>query len=415
MSLIGALSISTQAMMAQSHGMQTVSGNIANVSTTGYKREDTQFSTLLNGTVAKGSPTLGVRPYDRRNVVAQGIIGTTGRSDDLAINGRGFFVVSRDFTNSDSEGISYTRDGALKQKYVDIGNGIKESYYTTANGGYLMGWAANADGSFTTTDSLESLVPIRSFALDELVGTASTTALMSANVPAQTLTGETTAVHGKVYDTSFNAQSLDYIWTKTGANAWTVEFDVSNGAVSAPLANATEVNFLGNGKVASPQEPVPISVTWDDGTTSEISVDISEMEQYSGPNQVYRTEQDGSETGRLYDENFDENGVLWGSYTNGHNRALYKTAVARFVAPDNLETQSGNVFKATVDAGKITINDLESEARDTNIQAGNLEKSNVDIADEFTKMIVVQKAYSMASKNYQTVDEMMEVATTLKR
>jgi len=258
-------------------------------------------------------------------------------------------------------------------------------------------------------------VPLRSFALDELEGTATTEALMAANIPSNTEIGGTVTLQGSVYDTTYNSQTLSYIWTKTGANNWTVDFQVTGGTVSDPATGATAVTFNGNGKEQSPQDAVPVTVTWDDGTTSTIAVDLTDMEQYADKTVVYRTEQDGNETGRLYDESFDKNGVLWGSYTNGRNRALYKVAIAQFVAPDSLEAVSGNLFRATEAAGEMSIRDLEEEAQGTTILVGNLESSNVDMADEFTRMMMVQKAYTMASTNFRTVDEMIDTAVSMKR
>lgn len=417
MSLIGALNTSSLAMLAQSQGLQTVSNNIANVNTTSYKREETHFETLLYAQRAStnASERLAVRAVDRRSVMAQGLIQSTGRSDDLAIDGDGFFLVSRDFGSAAANDVMFTRDGALQQRYVNTGNGTQEAYYITANGKYVLGWAADENGEFSTSNSLSGLVPLRSFALDEMEGTATTEALMAANIPSTTATGETVTLQGAVYDTAYNSQTLSYIWTKTGANAWTLDFQVTGGAVAAPAAGATAVVFNGNGKEQSPADPVSVEVTWDDGTTSTIAVDLTEMEQYADKTVIYRTAQNGNETGRLYDESFDNNGVLWGSYTNGRNRALYKVAIAQFVAPDSLEAVSGNLFRATEGAGEMSIRDLEQEAQGTTILVGNLEASNVDMADEFTRMMMVQKAYTMASTNFRTVDEMMDTAVSMKR
>lgn len=412
MSLIGALNCSSLAMMAQSQGMQTVSTNIANVNTTGYKREDTVFQTLLTaqrGTAA-GRERLGVQAVDRREVWGQGFVVSTGRSDDLALNGDGFFMVTSDFGGKSPT--MYTRDGGLQQRYVDQGNGSKQSFYTTANGQYLLGWAADDSGAFNTAGPL---VPVRSFALDEISGQATTEALMSANIPANLPIGESVTLQGTVYDQAWNAQSLNYTWTKTGANAWTVDFSVGGGTVDPALTGTTSVTFTGSGKVLSPQTPVTVPVTWNDGTSSSIAIDLSKMEQYADAKVIYRTDQNGSPSGRLYDESFDENGVLWGSYTNGHNRPLYKLGVARFVAPNSLEAVSGNLFRETEASGKASVRDLESQEEGTSIVVGSLESSNVDMADEFTRMMMVQKAYSMASTNFRTVDEMMQVASNLKR
>ena len=417
MSLIGALNTSSLAMLAQSQGLQTVSNNIANVNTISYKREETLFQTLLYAQRAStnASERLAVRAVDRRSVMAQGLIQSTGRSDDLAIDGAGFFLVSRDFDSTATKDVFFTRDGALQQRYVDVGGGTQQSYYITADGKYLLGWAADENGNFSTSNSLAGLVPLRSFALDELEGTATTEALMAANIPSTTEIGDSVTLQGAVYDTAYDSQTLSYIWTKTGANAWTLDFQVTGGAVSAPAAGATAVTFNGNGQEQSPQDAVPVTVTWDDGTTSTIAVDLTDMEQYADETVIYRTAQNGNETGRLYDESFDKNGVLWGSYTNGRNRALYKVAVAQFVAPDSLEAVSGNLFRATEGAGEMSIRDLEEEAQGTTILVGNLESSNVDMADEFTRMMMVQKAYTMASTNFRTVDEMIDTAVSMKR
>lgn len=412
MSLIGALNCSSLAMMAQSQGMQTVSNNIANVNTTAYKREDTLFQTLLTaqrGTAA-GRERMGVQAVDRREVWGQGMVRATGRADDLAINGDGFFMVTSSFGGRSET--MYTRDGALQQRYVDVGNGSQQAFYTTAKGQYLLGWAAGADGSFNTSGAL---VPVRSFALDEINGQATTTALMAANVPANLPVGESVSLQGTVYDQAWNAQSLNYIWTKTGANAWTVDFAVGGGTVDPAMLGATAVAFTSSGKVLSPQGPVSVPITWDDGTTSTVAIDLSKMEQYADAKVVYRTDQNGSPAGRLYDESFDENGVLWGSYTNGHNRPLYKLAIAKFVAPNSLEAITGNLFRETDASGRASVRDLESQEEGTSLVVGSLEASNVDMADEFTRMMMVQKAYSMASTNFRTVDEMMQVASNLKR
>jgi len=415
MSLIGALSTSTLAMKAQSHGMQTVSSNIANVNTTAYKRERTLFETLLNGTNSGNMKSMAVHQTDDRAVTAQGLLSSTGREDDLAINGQGFFVVSSVFGSTAEANVAFTRDGAFAQRYVDTGAGTNESYYTTGSGLYIMGWAANDDGTFSTSNSLSGLVPLRSFALDELSGVATTEASIAANIPSDIAIGDSVTHSGTVYDNEYTAQGLTYLWTKTAANNWTVDFSVNGGTVTAPASGATVAQFSGSAKLITPTDDVPVEITWDDGSTSTVNIDLAGMTQFGDSETVYTTSQDGSPNGRLYNEFFDEDGVLWGSYTNGRNRPLYKAAIADFDAPNNLELSSGNLFRQTEAAGTLSIRDLGNEMQDTRIETGNLERSNVDLGTEFSRMITVQKAYSMASKTFTTVDKMVEVAATLKR
>ena len=107
--------------------------------------------------------------------------------------------------------------------------------------------------------------------------------------------------------------------------------------------------------------------------------------------------------------------MLVGSYTNGEVKNLYKLSVATFNAENKLEAKSGNTFVQTNEAGAMQLNGLGTPTGTTHFVTGALEQSNVDLADQFSKMIVTQRAYSSAAKVLTTADEMTQAARDLKR
>ncbi|MEQ9449702.1 MAG: flagellar hook-basal body complex protein, partial [Rhodospirillaceae bacterium] len=100
---------------------------------------------------------------------------------------------------------------------------------------------------------------------------------------------------------------------------------------------------------------------------------------------------------------------------NGENLNLYKLPIARFESENNLEARNGNVFLQTQDAGDLELTSLGNPAGITQMVVGALEQSNVDLANQFTKMIVTQRAYSSAATVLRTADEMTQAARDLKR
>ena len=226
-------------MMGQSHKLSTISQNVANLNTDGYKRTDTEFQTLMNkgftsigATTAEGasgtyhSDLGGTTPVDFQRISNQGQVRTTDRNLDVAIIGSGFFMVSPDINVNGN--IQYTRRGAFDINVTDLTDSVTLSDGTAATvnqgyladqfGNFLLGYAVNPDGTFT----LGTPAPMRvdQFAFEDS-GEETTTTSLDVNLPADDAAGTVRNGSIEVVDSSFNAQSIRVDFTKA--------FDVTNG------------------------------------------------------------------------------------------------------------------------------------------------------------------------------------------
>ncbi|MDX2142827.1 MAG: flagellar hook-basal body complex protein [Rhodospirillaceae bacterium] len=422
MSIKGTFNTAVQAMNAQSQHLSNISTNIANVNTTAYKTQRTQFKTLLNHVRPNEQKFFTVDTVDLRQVDRQGFLQSTQRDLDLAINGRGFFVTN---TKTDGTGVwQYTRDGALIGRSVALttdsdGDGQLDqgTLLTTGAGAYVYGWQADADGNFDEVDDLTKLVPIQ-INSNQIFPFKTTTAInLQANVSAES-TGRQ-SVGMPFVDEAGQTRTLTLGFTATTTGVW--DLDVSsnlNNGLPAPLTfNPPQVEFDGEGKLIAPAGGL-LEVTLTTASGAQvINIDLSKVTQLSdnGDLTVQNIEQDGYLAGRLKDTFFDEDGVLFGSYTNQGLKALFKLPIATFAAPNNLEAKSGNFFTQSREAGVRKLQGLDSVTGLAQIVIGTLESSNVDLADQFSKMIVTQRAYSSSATVLRTADEMMQQTRDLKR
>ena len=227
-------------MMGQSHKLNTISQNVANLNTDGYKRTDTEFRTLMNkgftsigATTAEGasgtthSDLGGTAPVDFQRISNQGQVRTTDRNLDVAIIGSGFFMVSPDINVNGN--IQYTRRGAFDINVTDLTDSVTLSDGTAATvnqgyladqfGNFLLGYSVNPDGSF----SLGTPAPMRvdQFAFED-TGELTTAASVDVNLPADAASGTTFNGSIKVVDSSFDAQSIRVDFTKAfdATNLW---------------------------------------------------------------------------------------------------------------------------------------------------------------------------------------------------
>lgn len=401
----GAFTNSTQAMMAQSQSLGTISQNIANVNTGGYKRTETLFQTVLSETTAQAD-FFGVQGRNRTLVDRQGVVLPTGNWNDLAINGKGMFVMQSDFGGGEA---LYSRDGSFFQRAISVGT-ESNNYLVNSQGHFLQGWQADAAGNIANSGATTAVYT----SPNSVIAAAQTSSLIvRGTIPAGVANTSFTL---PVYDTNGATQTISVDWTAAGANSWSVGISAVNGTVVAPAA-ATTVTFDGHGQMVTPGlgSSLPVSISWASGETNALSLDFTRMSQYGGSNQVIIDSVDGNgyPDGVLMSTQFDGNGVLSGTYSNGETRRLFQLAVADFAAPNELEMRSGNIFAESALSGEAVIGSINSVTGSTAFIPGSIETSNVQLEDEFTKMIMTQKAYSSSATVFRTSDEMTEVARDL--
>lgn len=420
--LQGIFNTAVQGMQSQSQHLSNISTNIANVNTTGFKAQGTHFATLLNHTTPLSRSYFSVNTFDYRQVDKQGALLATGRTFDVALNGRGLFV-----TNARTDGsgeFQYTRDGAFFGRAVGLdtdsdGNGQNDqgTLLVTANGNYVYGWAADENGVVDEQNDVTTLSPIMFNNNSVFEHSATTSIALQGNVSAGTFSRQTAGL--PFVDAAGNSRTLAVGFTAGINQTWTLDMEaVALDQSSLPVSfSPGTVSFDGKGKIVDPPSGLLDVVVHDTLGNQPMVLDLSRLTQLAdnGSLTIQNIEQDGYLTGRLHNTYFDNTGMLIGSYTNGETRNLAKLATARFMAENNLEARGGNMFERTQAAGALMIAGIGSQLGRTQLVVGALESSNVDLADQFSKMIITQRAYTSSATVLRTADEMTMAARDLKR
>ena len=417
MSLFSAMRSGVSGMSAQSARMAAISDNITNSATVGYKRASVDFSTLVTSSGSRNSYSAGgVQSNVHYQMTKDGLILGTQSATDLALEGRGFFVVATNMTeNGGQPNYGLTRAGSFLPD--------DEGFLRNSAGHYLQGWKLNPDGTLpavnkTSFDNLQN-INIGNLAYG---GSRTTGMNFSGNLPAQAANGATFNTSGTFYDGLGNPLDLDYTWTKTAtANEWTLNVTGPAGYTVAGMPMT--FNFAATGPYAGmpvdgaglPLNPAPtFSVTSPALPTSDsFDVTLSNLTQLNG-DYVPQVAANGAKAARVTTVDIDSSGKLWAIYSNGARQALYQIPVADVMNPNGLTPNTGNSYSLSADSGAMTLN-VGNTGPVGAIASGALEQSNVDIADELVSLIETQRAYSSNATIVRTADEMVEETTRLKR
>ncbi|TVQ26670.1 MAG: flagellar hook protein FlgE [Spirochaetaceae bacterium] len=453
--------------------MDVIGNNISNVNTTGYRRGRVNFQDLISqnmrGAARPGIERGGVNPQQvglGMNVASidtlhlQGSLQTTGKRDDLAIQGDGFFVLS------DGDRNLYTRAGAFgldaNGTLVNPGNGMR-----------VLGWAAeDIDGTTminTTGNPGELNIPIggKDGAQETTeVRFASNlnrnTPLIPENATASETAEGTWSVTQEIYDSFGTTHELRLDFTRVPGqpNQWQVAVVMNPGGDEQPLQNLsvagvdsadTErffVEFANDGTLRRvfndeggedtdgeltvgmtfevPESAIPIDPDTglpevDGVQTQTFTLNLGEagsftnaMTQFSSASSLRIFEQNGYGMGYLEDFRIDQSGTVTGIFSNGTNRALGQIALASFTNPGGLERVGDTNFARTINSGQADLAPAGSAGRGM-IVSGALEMSNVDLSEAFTDMIVTQRGFQANSRTIRTADQMLQEVLTLKQ
>lgn len=419
---------SVTAMRAQSLGFQSISDNIANVSTTGYKAGRISFQELVfarndGGAFNTLSGTQAVQQVFRER---EGTVVGTDRRLDAALSGEGFFVTSTSFTPAD-ESIELTDAGRFGETLV-TNNGDEEVYLSDIKGNFLLGWNYDPTSAEfqVDTNSTASLQPIR---VDEtgnfFDANATTTAALRVNLPATAAVGETYSYDLPIFDgtgsedTVNDAQQLIATFVKnTDINIWDLTLTGTDGTVATPAVQPIQVTFDANGDLSTvagaAATPINISVDWtNSGATTDFTFDLNGSTQYANVAEQVDLRTDGNSDGVLTDVFFADDGVVQGVFSNGFARPLAKIAVGDVISPDRLLAAGETHWRIGPNSGALRLVDPDGSAR-VFFAPQALEGSTTNLENEFSNMIITQRAYSSAATALRTVDEMVRTASELK-
>ncbi len=408
------LNTSVSGMLADSNWLSSISQNVANANTTGYKNQETDFSTVVDA-VSNTTPGGGVMTSLRSLNALQGNIVSSATSTNLAVQGAGYFVVS------DSSGALYlTRNGSFVADAS--GNLVNSAGY------YLMGSNVQS-GSAPPANALSSLQKVNVASPGE-TASPTTAASIAANLPANatpvaaanlpsvnsassTYTDQTSLV---VYDDLGGAHTINLYLSNTGSNTWEVDaFDASAAAAgggfpysSGPLATSTLTFDPTNGTLSSGS---PLSIPVPGGLTA--SLDLSKTTQLAAAFSVSGATADGNAPASLQGVSIASNGTMSFNYTSGASIAAYDIPLGNVASPDFLTSINGNAFEANGDSGQVFVGDPGTGSFGS-IDSSSLENSTVDLATELTDMIQAQSAYEANSKVFQTGANILDVLNGLK-
>ncbi len=399
--------------------MQVIGDNIANLHTTGFKGTSVAFEDVLGMSLEGigGSNRLGVgtRVSSMDAAFTQGTMVTTSIGTDVAINGKGFFVLKDDATGEKF----YTRAGHFS---------VNKDGYLVNNQGYIVQGYSYDDGSL-----IETLEDIRiqqsSMIPPKVTGEVDT----SLNLDSTKSTGVwniadpggtshySTAV--KIYDTLGESHNIQVYFTKTAApqtwswNAVIDGGDVNGGVAGTPVLFGTgSIAFDASGTLttAMPVAFRTAAITFKNGIAAgNVNIDYTGSTQYGSASAIQTLTQDGYAAGNISGVSINADGTIVGNYTNGTTQNIAQLALADFTNLYGLRKNGAMLYVPTTKSGEAIYNKPGAGGAGT-ISSSMLEESNVDLAAEFIKMIITQRGYQANSKVISTVDEMMAQLISVK-
>ena len=433
MTISSALQTGVSGLQANSKAVGGISENIANANTVGYRRG---FAHMVTTTAsnANGSGVLSVEAVDEIDINQAGGLISTSSETDLAISGNGFFIVSANPNETVQTNYMLTRAGAFLPD--------EDGNLVNAAGFYLAGFPYDNEGSLGNVDR-SSFGSMETVNVGDISLSAAQTTTMSivGNLPSQDTgvasPGDPFTTSSEFFTGLGDTQYLSFSWQPTTtANTWdvtisdqdgvdlgslTVEFADSGSTAGAPTTYSN-VTSLATAPAAFSFDTTTgqASITLNNGTTpQDITIELGEPGSFSGITQFsgdfsQSFERDGSSVGELIRTEIDESGTLYGVFDNGMRRELYQIPVGVVDNPNGLRELKGNAYSLSGEAGAFFALVANSGSVGA-INSGALEGSNVDIAEEMTDLIKVQRAFSTNARVITTVDEMMDETTRLKR
>lgn len=433
MSLFGSMTTAIAGLGAQARALGHVSDNLANSQTVGFKRVDTNFQDLVTqsgpGLHAPGSVL--ARPTFTHSV--QGTIEQSQNPIGMAIGGQGFFSVAQargfvDGLPTFDDRQFFTRAGDFRMD--------RDGFLVNGANYFLQGWPVD-DANVVDRTRLE---PIR-VSQQVFNPIATSTIEIAANLPGvdpPATPGEarTFSTQVQVYDTLGTRRAMTLTFAQTpGAvgpppvagppRSWdmTILPNPVGGAVTIPVVFGVNGTLqTANGVTGVAGTPVEFPFTMDFGLGNQaISLNLGRFQRAQGLTQWAGTdfslrnlEQNGVPPGAYAGLAIRDNGDVTVNYDNGQSRVIYRVPVVGFSDPDRLQRLDGAAFMRTIESGEAQVTDANSNGVGK-LVVGALERSNVDIATEFTKLIVAQRAYTANTRVVTTSDEIMQETINMRR
>jgi len=393
-------SIGLSGLRSTNEQLNVISQNIANVNTAGFKAGRAEFSAVYSGGAPGGVEVAAVSSnFDR-----DGDVVNTGRSMDLAISGRGFFVL-----NNGGE-TAYTRAGSFIRN--------ANNFIETSGGARLQGYPVDANGAL-----LSGVISDLKVGTGTLPAKASESVEFAANlkadapVPAVTPFDPTNiqpdmynySQSGKVFDSLGSEHVLTQYFVKSAApatNEWTAHYFI-DGKPAGTTAQQT-LTFDTSGKITSPTGSVTVSQAITSADPLSIKISMTNMSQNAASFSLSRNETDGYGAGELKTIRVDDDGSLYGVYTNGQDKLQGKVILADFANPNGLRQGDNTTWSQSFASGAPNVG-VPGSGTLGSLTSGAYEGSNVDLTGELVSLMTAQRNYQANSKTISAAEKMTQV------
>jgi len=397
---------------ADTVAIDVVGNNLANLNTTGFKASSVSFHDLMSQTIGSTEIGFGVGTPITLRQFTQGAIQSTLSPLDGAIQGDGFFVVS-----SPSQGAEYTRSGSFEVN--------SSGTLTTPTGEPVQGWST-VGGVLDTTGAVGNItVPAGTLSPPAATTSASVDlnldATATAGPPAATFTSSVEA-----FDSLGVSHVVTFSFTKSAtANQWNYSASLPAGDTTSPSAPITgTLTFDANGKLTSPLSTDPPPVIAATGLTdgaADMSINwnlfnsgVPRITQFAQPSATSAVAQDGGPAAKLASVGLSDGGQILARYSDGQQTVVGQLALATIRNPESLVAVGNNNFQTTALTALPAVGMPGTGGRGT-VLGGSIESSTVDIAREFTSLIVFQRGYQANAKVITTVDQVSQDTINLKQ
>jgi len=401
-----------------SMSLDVIGNNIANASTVGFKSSSAEFADVYANAVYGNTGMqagIGTQIAAVAQQFNQGNITVSNNPLDVAINGNGFFRLS------DNGATTYSRNG---QFHLD-----SNGYLVNNTGQNVMGYTElTIDPVTGQLSSVSTLGNIR-IDLNNIAPNATTTLAIGLNLDASSAVIASTfdpadpttynySTPATVYDSQGNSHSLTYYFTKTAANAWTVNATMDGAASGITVAlTPNALTFNPDGTLATPAPPATLGIatTGLAPAVNELAVtmDLSGATQMSGNSGVNSISQDGYAQGQLVGVSIGSDGIVFGRYSNNVSRPLQQLLLANFRNPNGLIPLGNNQWTPSYASGSEVLNSPGGGVAGI-LQSGATEDSNVDLTNELVNMIVAQRQYQANAQTIKTQDQVLQTLVNLR-
>ncbi len=433
MTISSSLNAGVAGLSANATRLAAISDNIANSATYGYKRVEADFHSMVissnGGTYSAG----GVRSTTQRLIDERGPLVSTTNATDLAVRGRGMLPVAQ----ASEVGVG---NGTPQMLLTSTGSFRTDAngYLSTESGLVLMGWPANPDGSMPTypRDTSEGLEPVQ-INVNQFTGEPTTTMTLGVNLPATETeaggTGDTQELSVEYFDNLGRSESLNVDFTPTipgsgTSNEWTmtVTDTASGGSVIGEYTLTFDDSRSSGGTLAS---VATISGGAYDAATGSfivnvaggpMEINIGELGASDGLTQLsdsfapLQISKDGTPVGNMTSVEVDANGFVHAFFDTGITRTIYQVPLVDLPNPNGMVAMDQQTYLPSPESGSYFLWDA-GDGPTGDVVAFAREESATDVAGELTDMIQTQRAYSSNAKVIQTVDEMLQETTNIKR